>query len=736
MQSPSKSPDPRRIQELFLAAADLPQEEQREYLQRHTGGDRELMEEVLSLLGFDQQSADWDQPLLQVAPIWKLEDGEEISQAWAPDTLGKYQILQTLARGGMGTVFRARQPEIDREVALKALHHDMVTPVILRRFELEVQILGQLDHPGIARIYDAGTARQDGRSYFFYAMELVRGTNLLEYATRKDLQYRDRLRLFLKVCEAVDHAHKENILHRDLKPANIMVNQHGAAKILDFGVARILNQESPSRTFSTTPGVLIGTLAYMSPEQAAGGTALDFRTDVYSLGAILFEMVFGYPYLDLHDLPIPEAIHKIQQGRPKFPSVSDSGEASSLLPVLHKALAVDPGLRYPSAGSLAQDLARLLEGKPTQARLPSRRIRWSQYVARHPVMATLIACSIILISTLVLTLASVHFLARVPHYFVINKEARYARLRTRSGHDLRAWDFEQHGEIVDGVLIREPGLLQGEKVLAIAHGEGCADPKLNGKIALYHMDDLDQPYWTSASHPMIPPGGRKDRKEVKELAEFVHAWDIFPELPGQEILAVETLSPYSPSVIRIFDLKGKLLFEEWHNGALFSAAWWASNGTVVFAGVNSEGNWIRRGYPSNGKEYPAVVFAIKPELGKLEREQWMVKDQETQLDSVLWYRWLGPPELLQGFRGGSPLLTVGQGHTVKDKLTFRYNFQFDYEAGSERVAFHFTLNSRGETTSRYTGEDYRAFREQGLVADFSEFKLLDYSVLPKVRTPQ
>ncbi|MBV8206319.1 MAG: serine/threonine protein kinase, partial [Acidobacteria bacterium] len=211
----------------------------------------------------------------------------------AQPNIGAYRILGWLGEGGMGRVYRAEQQNPQRIVALKVIKLGIASAQHLRRFELEAEMLGRLQHPGIAQIYEAGTAQSDSGPQPYFAMEYVQGLPLIQYATRNQLTMQARLQLMARICDAVNHAHQRGIIHRDLKPSNILVDESGQPKILDFGVARVTDSETHV-TRQTDMGQLLGTLGYMSPEQVlADPAALDIRSDVYALGVILYELLAG-----------------------------------------------------------------------------------------------------------------------------------------------------------------------------------------------------------------------------------------------------------------------------------------------------------------------------------------------------------------------------------------------------------------------------------------------------------
>jgi non-specific serine/threonine protein kinase/serine/threonine-protein kinase len=240
----------------------------------------------------------------------------------------------------------------------------------LRRFEHESQALGRLQHPGIAQIYEAGTADTGFGPQPYFAMEFIRGHPLREYAEAHHLDVRERLELMVKMCEAVDHAHQRGVIHRDLKPGNILVEESGQLKILDFGVARVTDSDAPI-TRQTDVGQLVGTLEYMSPEQVlANPVELDTRSDVYTLGVILYELLAGHrPYKlsgQLH-----EAVQAIREEDPAPLSSISRNYRGDIETIAAKALEKDKTRRYGSAAALAADIQRYLADQPIAARPPS-----------------------------------------------------------------------------------------------------------------------------------------------------------------------------------------------------------------------------------------------------------------------------------------------------------------------------------------------------------------------------
>src|SRR5262245_20596627 len=304
--------------------------------------------------------------------------------------VGGYTITRLIGEGGMGAVYEAEQDQPRRTVALKVIKAGFASPELLRRFAQESQALGRLQHPGIAQIYDAGTADTGYGPQPYFAMEFIRGETLIEYVRKHRLNTNQRLEIMAKVCDAVHHAHQRGLIHRDLKPGNILVDETGQPKILDFGVARVTDSDAQA-TMQTDVGQLVGTLAYMSPEQVlADPLELDTRSDVYALGVILYELLAGQlPYVI--SKKIHEVLHTIREEDPSRLSSINRSFRGDIETIAAKALEKDKARRYASAAELASDIERYLKDEPIAAQPPTTLYQVQKFTRRHKALVSGIA---------------------------------------------------------------------------------------------------------------------------------------------------------------------------------------------------------------------------------------------------------------------------------------------------------------------------------------------------------
>lgn len=371
-----------------------------EELGRHAGGhlegaERSALEEHLATCPSCRarlEEARADEGLLAgVRGAWR--DAPEAAEGPAdppdlgaplPSALGRYRLIRRIGAGGMGIVYEAEQSRPHRRVALKVLRSELVSERMLRRFEHEVELLGRLDHPGIARVHEADTFESPHGRLPFFAMELVEGRPLTEHVAAEGTDRRGRLELLLSICDAVEHAHRQGVIHRDLKPSNVLVTPDGQPKILDLGIGRALDADPALTTLRTESGQLLGTLPYMSPEQVSGDPgSVDTRADVYALGVILYELLAGRLPVDVGGRTLADGIRALLEQEPAPLGALDSNLRGDLETIAAKALEKDRERRYGSAAALAEDLRRHLRSEPIAARPHSTLYQLRKFARRH-----------------------------------------------------------------------------------------------------------------------------------------------------------------------------------------------------------------------------------------------------------------------------------------------------------------------------------------------------------------
>ncbi len=666
-------------------------------------------------------------------------NGDEESVSQLP-SLPQFRLIEQIGAGGGGVVYRAvREGGSDRMLAVKLLARHVVNGPQVQRAWRELAILSQLRLPAVPRVIDYGT--HEGRLYI--ATEYIDGLRLDDYCKRgaqapdaggppgplcagpspPPLSVRARVELLVGVAEAVHALHERGVVHRDLKPGNILIDSAGQPAIIDLGIASLL-ADSPLETL-TSDGQPIGTPAFMSPEQARGDrAAISTRSDVYSLGATAFLVLTGHTPHDMQ-ATIHEAIRRVAQEPARDARTLAPTLPRPLSAVLGKALAREPGQRYASAAEFGADLRRWLEGRAVEAANASGWDRSLRWLAGRPVAATTAACVTIAVAVISASFVTTWWLNSRPAQVTLSEDGLTATVMSASGRVIKAWHAAPGARIRCARIVERPPELGGGPVLLTVVRNDPPDPATDDQLCVWDLRDLRSPLWTTPSSAPdiqrpLPDRWEQDSFEVS----VVTVADVFPDLPGPEIVTVHA-DTRSARCLRVYSLQGgQPLFEAWHDGGIESIYWMSGLGLIVCVGDSAEYSLAELGYVPHQNHNPKVLFAVRPVRGRL--DGWTTGKDVLQQGQATpgWYRWIAPIRAADDFEfklAAPHRRDLRSGHVMLTLTTVN---------GRAEVSFLIDAAGRLEPGSESPGDWYP---EDPRRLGPGEFELREAPPLPAIR---
>ena len=595
----SESIPPIRILFETLTSLERPEDRQTflDFTCRDDPGLRERIERLIKLRHEAQDFFDIETVPQDSAPA-AIPEGPDDATEGVGSKIGRYRLLERIGEGGCGAVYLAEQLEpVKRRVALKIIRLGMDTANVIARFEMERQALAMMDHPNIARVFDVGATRT-GRPFF--VMQLVDGEKITDYCDSQRLGLTERLRMFIRVCQAIQHAHQKGVIHRDIKPSNILVWVHdGEAlpKVIDFGIAKATGTDLQPDMTVTDAGQFLGTPAYMSPEQATGdGRNVDTRCDIYSLGALLFELLTGVPHVDpasLKQLGADEIRRVLAEMEPRQPSAvvsalkkaarheiaakrsCDPNKLAALLKgdldrIVMMAMAREPRRRYPTADALGADVARFLNHEPVVARPPSRRYRFEKLVRRN--RSVFASVGVVLLSLVIgLGLSTWMYFREMraktsaeiarANEATLRRKAEVSEKISRAAVLLRYGKIEEADALVGGIppSTVHPSLEGAEtfRVLGLWHAKDGRWPEAGNRFAAvsYSISGVDESNLEPISIQLLPAaaticevGNQTEYQHLKNMAVRRFGGTANPVV-AEQVLKACLLMPAEPEFI-------------------------------------------------------------------------------------------------------------------------------------------------------------------------------------------